>query len=73
MANPKKNKNEATKPKATKPKVDELNKVEQVANNPNHVVIIGTEKGTLRTGRKYKVTPKLALLFINKGFATLEE
>jgi hypothetical protein len=37
------------------------------------ITIIGSERGTLRTGRKYTLPTKLAMIFINKGFATLYE
>ncbi len=37
------------------------------------ITIIGSVKGTLRTGRKYTLPTKLAMIFINKGFATLDQ
>lgn len=37
------------------------------------VTIVGTIKSTLRTGRKYTLPLKLAMIFIKKGFATLLE
>ena len=64
MPKPKKNKSEETNPKtvASKPK-----------NDAKIVTIIGTKKGTLREGHKYTLPTKLATIFINKGFATLQD
>lgn len=59
-----------------KPKVN--NKAKEVVDTQEVTILVGPQKvvgakiGTLKEGKEYEVTAEMAMILINKGFATLK-
>jgi len=73
MGNPKKTSGKATKQEKPKANTSKPKQAPKASGPQTKVVVVGTAKGPLLNGKKYKLMPKLAKIVTNKGFAAFDK